>query len=164
MASNRPSSPERSAAPVPERRSYALGVGLPWVLLVVLAALGVPRVVLHDLHVSDGFLVSGVLAVAPPILWVVVVRRRRARNPVWTCVATGGLFGLLLAVTHQLLWNEAFEDEAPRLGGNLADLGEGAQEAVLRVGAFLSSTVVGLVVGALCGLVVWWLDRERPAT
>lgn len=150
-------STDTSATP----RSYALGVGLPWILIIGLAALGVPRVVLHDLHITDGFVIPGLLAVAPPVIWVVVVHRRRARNPAWTCASIGILFGLMLAITHQLLWSRAFEGGLPELGGNLSDLDAGAQELVLRIGAFMSSNGVGLALGLVCGLIAWVLDRNR---
>ena len=36
-------------------------------------------------------------------------------------MAIGTVYGLLLGITHQLLWNMTFETP-PALGGNLADL------------------------------------------
>jgi hypothetical protein len=60
---------------------------------------------------------------------------------------------VLLAVTHQLLWNEAFEDDPPRLGGNLeGKLSPGIEELVLRGFSVASGLAVGVAVGAVCGL------------
>jgi hypothetical protein len=57
-------------------------------------------------------------------------------------------------VTHQLLWNQAFEDDPPRLGGNLeGKLSPGIEEVVLRSVAVASSLAIGVGVGAACGLV-----------
>jgi hypothetical protein len=135
---------------------------LPWTMIIGLAILGVPRVVLHDLRLADGLLIPGLLAVVPPLVWVVVLDRRRVRQPLWAGVSIGAVFGLMLATTHQLLWSDAFAGEPPRLEGNLRTLEPGVAELVLRIGAFISSIVVGLAIGLACGVIVWALDRRRP--
>jgi hypothetical protein len=53
------------------------------------------------------------------------------------------------------MWGIVFEGDAPRLGGNLAEVPAGVAELGMRVAASFSSLVVGLGVGALAGLVAW---------
>jgi hypothetical protein len=73
------------------------------------------------------------------------------------------VYGVLLAVTHVLLWDLNLQIagvEPPALGGNLEGVLPGWLEAVLlRGAASLSSLLVGLAVGAATGLVAWLLQR-----
>ncbi|GGS34162.1 hypothetical protein [Actinokineospora fastidiosa] len=135
-------------------------LGLSPLVVVLLAVLGVPRVVAHDLAlVGPG--VNAVLVFAPPLVWLAVVMARRVPNPLLTLTVVGVCYGVLLAVTHQLLWGHAFT-EAPALGGALAGaLSPGAEAAVLRVFAVISSLVTGTAVGAVTGAVAWALGRVR---
>src|SRR5690625_6799813 len=62
------------------RRSHRLG--LPLWTLAILALLGVPRVVLHDLGViHEGTAPNLLLVVAPPLVWIAVVLAARVRRP-----------------------------------------------------------------------------------
>ncbi|WP_026313542.1 hypothetical protein [Actinomadura flavalba] len=127
-------------------------------VLVGLASLTVPRVVLHDLGVvREGTAVNAALVFVPFAVWIAVAVLRAA-NPFPALVAVGGISGVLLAVTHQVLWGAAF-DEEPRLGGNLADLDPSVQTVVLRVFAAFSGFFTGLITGVLCGLVAWGIAR-----
>src|SRR5699024_935889 len=77
------------------RRSHRLG--LPLWTLAILALLGVPRVVLHDLGViHEGTAPNLLLVVAPPLVWIAVVLAARVRRPVLTLLVTGALYGVLL--------------------------------------------------------------------
>lgn len=80
-------------------------------------------------------------------------------------MAIGVCYGVFLAIGHQLLWNIAFADAPPRLGGNLADLEPAVQTVLLRSFAVLSSLVTGAVVGAVVGLIAWGVGVfiRRPA-
>lgn len=138
-------------------------LGMPWIAIIGLAALGVPRVVAHDLG-PVGPAVNAVLVFLPVVVWLGVVLWRRVPNPFLTLLAVGGVYGVLLAVTHQLLWLAAYGGEPPRLGGNLAGaLSPGAEEALMRTFAFGSSLLTGVVVGAVVGAVGWALARAVPA-
>lgn len=138
-------------------------LGLPLLTLLGLALLGLPRVVLHDLGVvHERTFVNLLLVVVPPLVWIAVVLAKRVPNPFLTLLAVGVFYGVLLAVTHQLLWDVAFGDESPRLGGNLTDLAPGAQEVILRVGAAISGVFTGVIVGAISGLIAWGLSRISP--
>ncbi|HWT26173.1 MAG TPA: hypothetical protein VN213_21880 [Solirubrobacteraceae bacterium] len=120
--------------------------------LVGLAALGVPRVVAHDLGVG-GDASSAVLAIGPFAVWLVVLVRLRRGSVIGTALALGGLYGLALAVTHQILWEEAFDGREPRLGDRLADLPDWAHAAITRGAGFASSIATGLAIGAVLGAV-----------
>lgn len=152
-----PSTPE-DAAP------RALGsrpplVGLPWGAVIGLALLGVPRVILHDLDlVQEGTFVNLLLVFVPVIVWVAVVLRARVGRPFTTVLAVGGVYGVLLAVTHQLLWNVGLDGAALQLGGNLEGLSPGVQEVIFRVAGVFSSLATGLLVGAVVGVVALGLS------
>lgn len=131
--------------------------------IVALALLGVPRVVLHDVDVVDeGDAVNLLLVFGPFLAWVGVAVITRVANPVRALGWVGATYGVLLGVTHQILWDRAFEDDPPRLGGNLeGELSAGAEELVFRVFAFGSSLATGLVVGLVCGVVARAVLRSR---
>lgn len=128
-----------------------------------LALLGAPRVVLHDLHAIDDLpAVTAVLAVAPPAIWILVARARRLSRPLRDLVKVGALFGVILATIHQLLWDRAYEDGPPRLGGELAGrLSSETEETIFRVYASISSVLVGVVLGVITGMIARWaIDRQ----
>ncbi|HEU5152536.1 MAG TPA: hypothetical protein VFU19_18750 [Iamia sp.] len=135
---------------------WQLGVGAT----LALGLLAVPRVVLHDLGVDVGPL-NLLLVLGPPVAWVWYVVRRRVDRPLLAVTIVGVVYGVVLAAAHMVLWDEAFEDGPPRLGGELAgELSAGTEEVVLRVASSLSSIAVGAVVGAVAGLVAEVLARR----
>jgi len=138
-------------------------LGLPVPIVVLLAALAVPRVVTHDLGVfPEGSLANSLLVFVPPAIWLAVVLGLRAPHPFLTLAAVGLAYGVMLAFGHQLLWVAAYDGDPPSLGGNLEGaLAPGLESAVLRASAFLSSVVTGTVVGALVGAVAWAIARLR---
>ncbi|WP_291794674.1 MULTISPECIES: hypothetical protein [Brevibacterium] len=125
------------------------------VLLVLgLALLGAPRVILHDLHIlEEGTALNALFVYVPVLVWVAAVLFLRIRRPFLTLLLVGAVYGVLLAVIHQIFWTTAFPAGAPRLGGNLTELAPAAQNLILRGFAVLSSLVTGTLVGAVCGLV-----------
>ena len=132
---------------------------MPVLWLWGLALLGVPRVVAHDLRLV-GPVVNSVLVFAPLAVWLAVVLWRRVPNPFVTLLAVGVCHGILLAVTHQLLWAESFGDAPPRLGSTLSPA---VEQVVLRIAAALSSLGTGTAVGAATGAVAWAVARVVPA-
>ncbi|WP_152361542.1 hypothetical protein [Microlunatus speluncae] len=138
--------------------------GIPLVGLIGLALLAVPRVVLHDLGlIHEGTFVNLLLVFAPPAVWVAVAVLARVPKPLLTLVIIGGCYGIFLALGHQLLWDVAWGDSPPVLGGAFADASPAASALLLRGGAVISSLVTGLVVGLLSGLVAWLVGRlTRP--
>ncbi|WP_239648662.1 hypothetical protein [Nocardiopsis chromatogenes] len=136
-------------------------LGLPVPGIIGLALLGVPRVVAHDLDLV-GAVGNAFLVWAPLTVWVAVALWRRVPNPLVTLIAVGVAYGVLLAVTHQVTWAWAFE-APPALGGNLEGALPGAAEEFLMRGfSFVSSLVVGTLVGAGCGVVTWLVSRAIP--
>ncbi len=141
-------------------------LGFSWPGLVALAALAAPRVVLHDLGlIEEGSLVNGLFVFVPPVCWIAVVLWKRPERPFATVVAIGAIYGVFLAIGHQLLWDSAFEGATPSLGGVLAGIDPGTQEALLRTSAAVSSLVTGTFVGVVTGAVAQVLSRRarRPA-
>ncbi|OIB02324.1 hypothetical protein AK95_05295 [Paenibacillus sp. LC231] len=127
--------------------------------IMLLALLGVPRVIAHDLQWVDphGF-INRLLVFIPPIVWILYVlgKRHSVKHPFVPLMAIGTVYGLLLGITHQLLWNMTFETP-PVLGGNLADLPAAAGSFLTRAFAFISSVVTGTVVGIISGIVATML-------
>lgn len=135
-------------------------LGLPLWLMLGLAALAVPRVVLHDLGTSVGPLVAALLAIGPPVVWVFVAVRARVPSPVLTLVVVGSLYGCALALIHNLIWDTVFAESDPALGGALAgELDEDTEEALLRTAATVSSVFTGMVLGLISGLVAQVIGR-----
>lgn len=143
--------------PVPVRRR-TLGLSFP--VMLGLAALTLPRVVLHDLGlVHEGTFVNLLLVFVPLAIWIVTVLVARVPNPFLTLLVTGLVSGVLLVVTHQLLWDVAFADVTLQLGGSLADLAPGTQAVIMRGAAVVSGLFTGTIVGAVTGLVAWGVAR-----
>lgn len=135
-------------------------LGLPLLGILGLALLAVPRVVLHDVGLTDeGTLVNALLVWIPPIVWIVVVVLLRVPTPFLALLAVGVLYGIFLAAGHQLLWNQAFPGGGPELGGNLAGLDPSVQGIIIRGFSTISSVVTGTLVGVLCGLVATGLRK-----
>lgn len=137
-------------------------LGMPSSAICALAALGVPRAVAHDLELV-GPAVNAVLVFAPVAIWIAVVLWRGVPNPFPTLLAVGAVYGLLLAVTHQILWTEAFDGDRPRLGGELEGrLPPAVETALMRTFASGSGLVTGAMVGAITGAVAWLAARLLP--
>ncbi len=151
-----PVPPSQGAAPT-GRRFPPL-----WVVLG-LAALGVPRVVMHDLDLGATPIYL-VLTLGPPLVWLAYLVRSRPARMTMSGVLIGGVYGVLLAATHQLLWTEAF-DEPPKLGGNLEGrLEPWLEDVVLRGASVLSSVGTGAAIGLVVGLLaVAVSDRRDPS-
>lgn len=144
-----------------ERGSLRRGLSAPAVFL--LAALAVPRVVTHDLGIfEEGSFVNSLLVFAPPAIWLAVVLWRRVPNPFLILSVIGLVYGVMLAVGHQILWVAAYGGDPPSLGGNLEGvLAPALESLVLRTSAFLSGVLTGTFVGALVGGVAWVIEYAR---
>ncbi len=140
-------------------------LGLPVPVIVVLAALAVPRVFTHDLGTfPEGSFANWLLVFVPPAVRLVVVLWRRVPNPFLTLTVIGVAYGVMLALGHQVLWEARWDGGPPRLGGNLEGvLDPGLESALFRVFAFFSSLVTGTLVGAIVGLVASAIKRARRA-
>jgi hypothetical protein len=156
-------SPLLGGAPVDQagRVNAPSRLGLPFVVLLSLAALAAVRGVLHDLHVVDsGDLLTPLLAIGPVVVWIAVAVLW-SRRPFISLLATGVLYGVLLAATHLILWDINLAGSTqPALGGTLSGvLPPLLEAALLRVAAALSSIGLGLVMGVAAGGIAWALRR-----
>lgn len=134
--------------------------GLSWPIIAALAALAVPRVVVHDLKiVQEGTWPNTLLVFVPPICWVVVVVARRTASPFQTVLVIGICAAVTTGVVHQVLWPVAMADVETRLGGNLAGLDRDVQHLLFRIAAFVSSVVTGTVVGMVTAATAWAAAR-----
>ncbi|NKY59298.1 hypothetical protein HGA15_24710 [Nocardia flavorosea] len=134
----------------------------PWIV-VALAGLGVPRVVAHDLGLA-GPVANSVLVFVPLAIWVGWVLWRRV-PPLPALVVVGVVYGILLAITHQLLWLDAFDSAPPELGGNLAGyFSPTAEQVIVRLASAGSSIVTGVLLGTVTGIVAWVLARIAGRT
>jgi hypothetical protein len=114
----------------------------------------------HDLGPVGGVL-NALLVFVPIAVWLGVVVWRQVPRPFLTLLVIGVAYGVLVGLTHQILWPWAFE-VPPRLEGNLTGaLSPVAESMVLRLFAFGSSVLTGIGVGALVGLVGWAALRVR---
>lgn len=128
-----------------------LKTDLPLWAILVLAALAVPRVVIHDLHLADlNSAPYKVLATVPFLIWFGVAVFRKSSKPLADFLVMGIVFGTLLAITHQLLWHSALNGQLPQLNTTLDPV---MQEVVLRIAAVLSSIVTGAIIGAFFGCI-----------
>lgn len=157
-------SPDRSTHSTPAipstRSARRTGLGLPFVAVVALALIAVPRVVLHDLGiVQEGTFVNSLFVFVPPLVWIAVVLWRRVPNPFLTLLVVGALYGVFLMLGHQILWNTAWDGDPPALGGNLSELSPVVQSVIMRGFAAMSSLVIGALVGAVSGLAAWGASK-----
>jgi hypothetical protein len=77
-------------------------------LVLVLVALGLPRTILADLDIvpPESGLLYYCLALIPFAVWLAVAIRRRSRRPLPDFLMVGGLYGVSLAIVHQLMWTD----------------------------------------------------------
>ena len=145
------------------RSSSSFTPDLPLVYVVLLAALTLPRVVVHDLRLIaiDGPVYTA-LAVAPLLIWLLVAVFRKTKRPLLDFVVLGLAYGLFLGLTHQILWDASWGGDIPHIGGNLAGkFSPLAESLILRAFALGSSVVTGLVFGAAFGLVALLATKLR---
>lgn len=133
--------------------------GLPWWAILLLAALSLPRVVVHDLDVDTGAWGPALLAIGPMLVWVGVALWARVPSPVTTLLVVGTVYGIGLGIGHNLMWDSVFAED-PRLGGSWEGrLPRQAEEVIMRIVTLGSSVVTGAVVGLVSGLVATGLRR-----
>jgi ribose/xylose/arabinose/galactoside ABC-type transport system permease subunit len=133
-------------------------LGLSLLALVALAALALPRVILHDLNViNEPDPLNWILVFAPVAIWITVAVVKKVPNPFLTVLVIGAFYGVMLAVTHQLLWDTAFGGNPPALGNS------GIATAIPRLASIPSSLLTGALVGAVGGLIAWGIQAAiRP--
>ncbi|MGF1470361.1 MAG: hypothetical protein ACFB50_01310 [Rubrobacteraceae bacterium] len=141
------------------RADRKLGLSAP--AIVLLAALAAIRVPLHDLGlVREGSAVTWLLVFVPLAIWVAVVLWQRVANPILTLTVVGVVYGVMLAIIHQVFWGAVFGSNLPALSGNLEGvLKPGLESVFFRISAFLSSIFTGTLLGTIVGVVAWAIER-----
>ena len=143
----------------------ATRLGRPLWQLAALSLLAAPRVALHDLGLIPNSAVAAALVFVPAIIWIAATLRSSARSPLLTLLVIGIFYGAILAIGHNLFWDEVFTTVTPSLGGNLqGTLSEGAEEAFLRGAMSISSLFTGAGTGLVCGLVATVIQFLRGRT
>lgn len=135
-----------------------LGIGI--FELAALSLLGLPRVILHDLSViEEGTLFNFLLVFIPVIVWILYILRKRVKAPFLAMLLLCIIYGMILGITHQVLWTQSFP-EGVQLGGNLSELPAAISNTIIRGFAFLSSMTTGAVMGLVLGTVTWILNQS----
>jgi hypothetical protein len=170
MAVKKSIKPKTKAKTVTKQRSKkAVGAGwnwrpdLPVWILMVLAALSIPRIVLHDMHAVelDSFPYA-MIAATPLIVYAGVALVLKGWRPFYTFMVLGVFLGITLAITHQLTWTTSWGENPPVLGGKLEGVLDPSVEGfVVRLFAVVSSLMTGLVMGAALGLIAIAAQRLR---
>jgi len=132
---------------------------LPFNIIFILAALAVPRVIIHDLHLADlNSVPYKALATVPYLIWLAVAIGHKSGTPLKDFLMIGGTFGALLAATHQLLWDSAIKTADIDMS---VSLDPSAEQLVLRTAAIISSLLTGLIIGGFFGCIAWLANAIR---
>lgn len=140
-----------------------INTSIPFLIIVLLAALAIPRVVIHDLHAlpldSIGY---KALAIIPFALWVLVALLGKSKRPVHDFLVLGLVFGLMLAITHQITWDASWGNNPPQLQGNFEGaLSPAIESLLIRTSAVFSSLITGLALGGATALIAWGASKVR---
>ncbi len=139
-------------------------IGLSWPVMLGLAALTVPRIVLHDIRFGLGIpYLNSILALGPIAVWIGVALYKRVPRPIATLAVLGLMYGLTLAIVHQFFFSSLFDTVQPRLGGNLTGVFSPGMEMILmRVAIMISSLITGFVFGVMGGVVAEVIKAFLP--
>jgi hypothetical protein len=149
---------------LPDHKKRGLSIfrtDMSLVLLVVLAAIALPRVIVVDLQLlSFESPLYKALAVGPFLVYLAIALFRKNKRPFYDFIILGVLLGLFVAITHQITWDENISG----LKGNLQGFFSPAvEEIVIRTVIFIRIFATRLLVGVVFGLIasaVCWI-RER---
>jgi len=133
--------------------------GTSFLSILFLALLAVPRVVLHDLGwLTEGTFINSLFVFIPVLIWIAAAVWCRNAHPFRMLLAAGIVFGVMLALVHQVFWAAAFPD-MPGLGGNLAGAPDYISTIIIRSTAVVSSIVTGIMIGTLLGGVAFIIRK-----
>ncbi|WP_162463223.1 hypothetical protein [Paenibacillus psychroresistens] len=132
---------------------------MPLVLLVVLAAIGIPQVVVKDLQLfSFESILYKALTIGPFLVYLAIALFRKNKRPFYDFIVLGALLGLFVAVTHQI----TMDKNVPELKGYLKDFFSPAVEEIsIRIVIFVRILVTRLIAGAVFGLIASAVYRIR---
>lgn len=127
---------------------------LPYANVILLAALTIPRVPIHDLKlISFESPIYKILAIVPFLVWLAVAVFRRTTRPIYDFLAIGITYGVFLGAIHQILWEASWGNNTPKLGGNLAGIDPSIENIIIRIVGFCSSILTGLLIGLVFGFI-----------
>ncbi|WP_052747347.1 hypothetical protein [Salinicoccus sediminis] len=133
--------------------------GISFWRIIFLALLAVPRVVLHDLGwLTEGTFINSLFVFVPVLIWVAMAVWCEDAHPFRMLLAAGIVFGIMLALVHQIFWTVYFPDVL-KLGGNLAGAPDYISIIVTRTAAVVSSLVTGTMMGVLLGGVAFIIRK-----
>lgn len=136
-------------------KNFEARFGMKIIEIVILALLGLPRIVLHDLSIiEEGSLVNSILVFGPVVIWFLYILVRNQEAPVWSIFILSCFYGLILALTHQIFWHESFP-EGVKFGGNLSHILIEVSTVIARVFALISSLTTGLVLALILSGIMW---------
>lgn len=134
-------------------------IGMRIIEIIFLVLLGIPRIILHDLSlIEKGTFINLLLVFVPILVWIVYILFRNDKAPVLSIFILCLLYGVILAVTHQLLWTHSFPGYI-QLGGNLSGLSGGLSTFIARSFAFISSLMTGALIGLILSVITWALSK-----
>lgn len=127
---------------------------LSWIEIILLASLTIPRTVGHDMKIlTEGSASNSLLALIPFAIWIFVVYWKNVSSPILTMVKIGLVYGIILTIIHQLMWDSYWRDNLPKLGDNLqGQLDPNTEMVVMRIALFISSLLTGVMTGLIMGV------------
>lgn len=133
-------------------------LGIHWFELLALSLLGLPRIIFHDLSIiKEGTFINGLFVFIPAVIWILYLIMRGVSRPFTAMLLLCLVYGVVLAITHQLMWSGVFPNGIA-LGGNLSHL-SGFSTIIPRTFAFFSSLATGAVLGVILGSVTWIISQ-----
>ncbi|TDD74296.1 hypothetical protein E1293_29735 [Actinomadura darangshiensis] len=141
---------------------------MPTWLMLTLVAIALPRTILADLDVvqPESGLLYYFLALTPFVVWLGVAVLRATRKPITDFLVLGALYGLSLAVVHQVLWDAgAGLGHEPSAGAvSFADdFGSGFHELALRGYTIMIAMMIGVGSGLVAAIVAFAAKPVRTA-
>lgn len=133
-------------------------LGIHWFELLALSLLGLPRIIFHDLSIiREGTFINSLFVFIPAVIWILYLIIRGVPRPFTAMLLLCLIYGVVLAITHQLMWSGVFPNGIA-LGGNLSHL-NGLSAIIPRIFAFFSSLATGAVLGVILGSVTWIISQ-----
>jgi hypothetical protein len=144
---------------------------MPTGLLLLLAAVGLPRTILADLDVvpPESGLLYYVLALSPFAVWLAVAVLRRSVRPFCDFLVLGAVYGLTLIAVHLAFWGAAagYGNRPPAGAVDFAEqFSADWYDTALRAHISAVALVIGIGSGIIVALVAvtahaWRVRRER---
>lgn len=129
--------------------------------IIFLALLSVPRVILHDLSlIEEGTVVNLLFVFVPILVWVIYILFRNDKAPVLSIFILCLFYGVILAVTHQVLWTQSFSQDI-QFSGNLAELSGSTSTLVAKILSFISSLTTSAAIGLFLSALMWVLIKIK---